>query len=213
MSFSDSVKRKEKDKRRRTIWPVAVREVNRFVRQYLVKAARSSKLAIRPDLFRVDGILLGRLTFWMDGQTVTITPLPFADALPQTGGCVSIRSTNGVSYYLLWKGEEPFQEQWQIGPLNNRSQQTEIEQALPIDEGNLSGFVPLSENSLDEALDALFAPSDRTEQVRTAILMDSAAAEVYGGARQRVFGGRKSIEYTPGDRNNGRGTGHTMYKL
>jgi hypothetical protein len=160
MSFVDNIKRREQQRRRVATWTRAVRQLNWFIRQYLRKSANSSTLTIKPELVRVDGSLLDRLTVWMDGETVVVTPLALTDtAVPESGGCVMIRSTNGVCYTVLWNGEAPgLQDQWQIGRTDGRTESDEVEFAqlmVSFDE-RWSKLAPLSESSLDEALDALF---------------------------------------------------------
>jgi hypothetical protein len=113
MSFLDNIKRKEQDKRRTSAWSQAVGQLSRFIRQYLRKAEKGSALLVTPDLLRVGNVLLDRLTLFLEGETVTATPLALSDARAGEGGCVVIQSTNGITYNLLWDGVSPaVQDHW-----------------------------------------------------------------------------------------------------
>lgn len=158
MSFLENVKRKEHEKRRSATWSLAVGHLSRFIRQYLRKAEKGSALIITADLLRVGDGLLDRLTLFLDGETVTATPLSLSDPRAKDGGCVVLQSTNGVIYNLFWDGVSPvFDDHWEISRVDDRIR---LDKA-PLEEGNAraafeSKIEALSERSLDEAFDNLF---------------------------------------------------------
>lgn len=158
MSFLENIKRKEQEKRQSAAWSLAVGHLSRFIRQYLRKAEKGSALVITPDLLRVGDALLDRLTLFLDGETVTATPLSLSDPKAKDGGCVMLQSTNGVIYHLLWDGGSPaVQDHWKIVHVDDRARSDKV----PSDEASAragleSRIEALSEKSLDEALDNLF---------------------------------------------------------
>jgi hypothetical protein len=166
MSFLDNVKRQEQEKHRTSAWSQSVNYLSRYLRQYLRKAEAESSLRVKADLFRVDKILLDRLTVFLHEETVTITPLSFSDSrVPARGGCILVQSTNGVAYHLLWDGISPVvQDHWVIVRAGNQPYKVEL--------GHLTVFhadsarveaQPLSEKSLDEALETLFGLANHVE--------------------------------------------------
>jgi hypothetical protein len=171
MSFLDNVKRQEQEKHRTSAWSQSVvNYLSRYLRQYLRKAEAKSALRVKADLFRVDKILLDRLTVLLHEETVTITPLSFSDSrAPARGGCILVQSTNGVVYHLLWDGISPVvQDHWVIARADNRRQRDNIEPdhrtVSYADPGR--ELQPLSEKSLDEAFETLFGLADRVESNR-----------------------------------------------
>jgi len=165
MSFLENIKRKEQDKRRASAWSQAVGQLSRFIRQYLRKAEKGSALLVKPDLLRVDNVLLDRLTIFLDGETVTATPLALSDWRAREGGCVVIHSTNGVIYNLLWDGVSPaVQDHWKIVRADDYARLDKVRSDHAVACGGLeSKSEPLSERSLDETLDNLFGLTRRGE--------------------------------------------------
>jgi hypothetical protein len=158
MSFLENIKRKEQEKRRSSAWSLTVGQLSRFIRHYLRKAEKGSALIITPDLLRVGDVLLDRLTLFLDGETVTATPLGLSDPRAKDGGCVLLQSTNGVIYHLLWDGVSPaVQDHWKIVRVDDR---TRLDKTPSEDANGRAGLEnkieTLSERSLDEALDNLF---------------------------------------------------------
>ena len=156
MSFLESVKRKEQEKRRASAWSQAVGQLSRFIRQYMRFAERGSGLFMTSDLLRVGDLLLDRLTLYFDGETVTATPMPLADIRAGEGGCVEIQSTNGTTYCLLWDGASPSTpEHWRIVRVDDHQRMDKaIDEASSRD--SFEKLEPLSERSLDQALGHLF---------------------------------------------------------
>lgn len=154
MNFLDSIKRQEEEKHRISAWSRAVTELSRFIRRHLRQVEAQSPLTVRPDLIRLDGIFFVRLTILLDGRTVTLTPLSLAGArTPYRGGCVAMRSTNGMRCDLLWNGVAAAPDNWTITEARDGS--------------DASGHIAarsLSEGSLDEALNRLFELSGQIEQ-------------------------------------------------
>lgn len=165
MSFLDNIKRKEQEKRRTSGWSHAVGQLSRFIRQYLRKAESGSALLVTPDLLRVGNVLLDRLTIFLDGETVTATPLALSDSRAGEGGCVVIQSTNGVIYNLLWDGVSPaVPDHWKIVRADDCARLDKAPSDYAVPRGGLeSRSEPLSERSLDEALDNLFGLTGRRE--------------------------------------------------
>jgi hypothetical protein len=209
MSFLASIKRHEQEKQRISTWPRAVRQLNWFIRQYLRKAGHHSTLAIKPDLLRVDGILLDRLTVWLEGETITVSPVVQTEAAARDGrGCVVIRSTNGISYNLVWNGESPgLPEQWQIGRADGGTQSDQCEfDHFTVAFGPESKLIPLCESSLDEALGLLFGLSDRITEVKAGTSLNLVMRSHDPLDSQRLFGGsEKRPPYTSPANVNGRG--------
>jgi hypothetical protein len=159
MSFLENIKRREQEKRRASAWSQAVGQLSRFVRHYLRQAERGSGLFMTADLLRVGDLLLDRLTVFLDGETITATPLPLSDPRAGEGGCVEVQSTNGVAYYLFWDGVTPSgPEHWNIVRLDERVRIDRVisDEAGIAREGMESRCQPLSERSLDQALGDLF---------------------------------------------------------
>jgi hypothetical protein len=158
MRFLENIKRKEQGRRRATAWSLAVGHLSRYVRHYLRKAEQGSALLVTPDLLRVGNVLVDRLTLFLDGETVTATPLALSDPRAGEGGCVMIRSTNDVTYYLLWDGVSPFApDHWKIVRADDGHIADKVPHDEPVTTGALASKAePLSESSLDEALGDLF---------------------------------------------------------
>jgi len=158
MSFLENVKRKEQEKRQSSAWSLAVGQLSRFIRQYLRKAEKGTALIITPDLLRVGDALLDRLTLFLDGETVTATPLPLSDQRGKDVGCVVLQSTNGVIYHLAWDGVSPaIQDHWRIVRVDDRNRLDKVaSEEANARAGLESRTETLSERSLDEALDSLF---------------------------------------------------------
>ena len=154
MNFLDSIKRQEKEKQRIATWSRVVTELSRFVRHHLRQAEAQSPLTVRSDLIRIDRTLFTRLTLLLNGQTLTITPLSLADArTPEGGGCVAVRSTNGTHCNFLWNGDSPATPgDWTIAAADDS-----------IAGEGARAPEPLSEASLDDALNRLFGFSGRAE--------------------------------------------------
>jgi hypothetical protein len=155
MNFLDSIKRQEEEKHRISAWSRAITELSRFIRRHLRQAEAQSPLTVRPDLIRLDGIFFVRLTVLFGGRTVTMTPISLADArTPYRGGCVAVRSTNGMRCDLLWNGfASAAPDNWTITAAHDGS-----------DVSGNAAAQSLSEASLDEALNWLFELSGRIEQ-------------------------------------------------
>lgn len=165
MNFLDSIKRQEEEKHRISAWSRAVNELSRFLRRHLRQAEAQSPLTVRPDLIRLDGIFFVRLTVLLDDRTVTMTPIGLTDPrTPYRGGCVCVRSTNGMRCDLLWNGASP------VTPDNWTVTDTHDGSAVRDD---LATRI-LSEASLDEALNRLFELSDRIDIDRRADRTESA---------------------------------------
>ncbi|MGH7933216.1 MAG: hypothetical protein ACREQN_08600 [Candidatus Binataceae bacterium] len=166
MSFLDDVKRQEKEKHRESEWFHAVELLCRFIRQYLRKAEAESQLIIKPDLLRVDKILLDRLTIFLNGETVTVAPLSLSDVrAPVSGGCVLMSSTNGVTYHLQWNGSSTtFPDNWQTVRVEDslRRGKAELDQFTVFSDPALDTET-LSEDSLDRTLLKLFGLAQRNE--------------------------------------------------
>src|SRR5260370_24397000 len=116
MNFWENLKKQEKEKYRSPSWSQAVAELCRFIRRYLREAEAESALRVKPDLLRVDKVLLDRLTIFLRGQTVIVTPLSMSDSrAPAGGGCIVMQSTNSVTYNLLWDGiTSAVSDHWKI---------------------------------------------------------------------------------------------------
>src|SRR5260370_16774418 len=116
MNFLDNLKKQEQEKYRTPSWSQAVAELCRFIRRYLREAEAESAIGVKPDLLRVDKVLLDRLTIFLRGQTVIVTPLSMSDSrAPAGGGCIVMQSTNGVTYNLLWDGiTSAVSDHWKI---------------------------------------------------------------------------------------------------
>src|SRR6202048_2384868 len=80
MKFLDSVKKQEHEKDKTPSWSQAVAELCRFIRRYLREAEAESSLHVKADLLRVDKVWLGRLTIFLHGHTVIVTPLSINDS-------------------------------------------------------------------------------------------------------------------------------------
>jgi hypothetical protein len=158
MSFLENIKRKEQEKRRTSAWSQAVGQLSRFIRQYLRKAEKGSALLVKPDLLRVGNVLLDRLTIFLDGETVTATPLAVSDSRSSEEGSVVIQSTNGIIYNLLWDGVSPaLPDHWKLVRADDCARPETGRGSYE------SKSEPLSERSLDEALDNLFGLTARKE--------------------------------------------------
>ena len=129
MTFLDSVKKQEHEKYKTPSWSQAVAELCRFIRRYLREAEAESSLHVKQDLLRVDKVLLGRLTIFLHGHTVTVTPLSINDSrAPAGGGCIMMRSTNGVTYHLLWDGSTAaVRDHWKIVRADDHSQVNKVQ--------------------------------------------------------------------------------------
>jgi hypothetical protein len=129
MKFLDSVKQQEHEKYKTPSWSQAVAELCRFIRRYLREAEAESSLHVKQDLLRVDKVLLGRLTIFLHGHTVIVTPLSMSDSrAPAGGGCIMMRSTNGVTYHLLWDGSTAaVRDHWKIVRADDHSQVNKVQ--------------------------------------------------------------------------------------
>lgn len=168
MKFLDSLKKQEHDKNRRPSWSQAVAELCRFIRHYLREAGAESPLCVKPDMLRVDNVLLDRLTIFLYKQTVTVTPLSMNDSrAPDGGGCVLMQSTNGVTYNLLWDGSTAaLRDHWRIVPVEAHGQtnKVQLDRLTVFFNGPLPDeLAPLDEGRLDEALLRLFGLTTGTE--------------------------------------------------
>jgi hypothetical protein len=167
MSFLDNVKRREQENYRTSVWTQSVRQLCRFIRQYLRLAETESSLLVRADLLRVEKILLDRLTMFFNGETVTATPLALSDSrAPEQGGCVVMQSTNRVTYNLLWDGKSAtLQDHWKLVRVDNHAGPNilQIGRLTVSCAANAGDVETLCETSLDEALNMLFGLADRTE--------------------------------------------------
>lgn len=182
MNFLDSIKRQEEEKHRISAWSRAVTELSRFIRRHLRQAEAQSPLTVRPDLIRLDGIFFVRLTILFDGRTVTLTPISLADLrTPHGSGRIAMRSTNGIRCELIWNGvASGTPGNWAITAAHDSSDA----------DGNAS-VAPLSEASLDDALNRLFELSGSTDHrddgdakaVRTtAPIAFASTSNLYSGA-------------------------------
>jgi hypothetical protein len=161
MKFLDNLEKQEHEKNRRPSWSQAVAELCRFIRRYLREAEAKSPLRVKPDMLRVDKVLLDRLTIFLHEQTVTVTPRPMNDSRAHGGGgCVVMQSTNGVTYNLLWDGSTPaVRDHWRIVPAEAHGQanKVELDRLTVFFSGPLPDeLAPLDESRLDEALSRLF---------------------------------------------------------
>jgi hypothetical protein len=168
MSFLDNVKRQEQEKHRMSAWSQSVNHLSRYLRKYLRKAEAESPLRVKADLLRVDKILLDRLTVFLHGETVTVTPLSLSDSrTPESGGCILVQSTTGVAYHFLWDGvSSADQDHWLVVRADNRHQAAEVELdhlTVSYADSVREEAQPLSEKSLDEALETLFGLANRVE--------------------------------------------------
>jgi hypothetical protein len=169
MSFLDNIKRREEEKEnyRTSVWTQSVRQLCRFIRQHLRPAETKSSLLVRADLLRVEKILLDRITMFFNGETVTVTPLALGDSrAPEHGGCVVMRSTNRVTYNLLWDGKSPtFQDRWKLVRVDDHAPTNilQIDHLTVFCAAGAGDPETLCETSLDEALSMLFGLVDRTE--------------------------------------------------
>lgn len=167
MSFLDDVKRQEKQKNRESEWFRAVEYLCRFTRQYLRKAEARSQLIIKPDLIRVNKILLDRLTIFLNGETVTIAPLSLSDSrAPSGGGCVVMSSTNGVIFHAWWnRNATAAANDWVIFPVEDPRNSTkgDSNQFSAVFADSTPAEETLSEDSLDQALLKLFGVTARSE--------------------------------------------------
>jgi hypothetical protein len=118
MSFLDNIKRREQENYRISAWSQSVRQLYRFIRQYLRRAETESSLTVKADLLRLDNVFFDRITMFFNGETVTVTPLALTDSrTPEEGGCIVIQSTNRVTYNLLWDGKSatlPGENHWKL---------------------------------------------------------------------------------------------------
>lgn len=148
-------------------WSQSVTHLCRFIRQYLREAELTSPLRIKADLLRVEKVLFNRLTIFLNGETVSVTALPLHDPrTPEGGGCILVRSTNKVTYNLLWNGvSSAVDGNWEIARVDDGLAAKEVQV------GSLTVFFDqrrdesraLSGASLDEALDRLFGLPQHTE--------------------------------------------------
>jgi hypothetical protein len=160
MSFLDNIRERELEKNRMSAWSQSVTHLCRFIRQYLREAELTSPLRIKADLLRVEKTLFNRLTIFLNGETVSVTALPLHDPrTPQGGGCILVRSTNKVTYNLLWSGiSSAVDGNWEIARVDDNLAAKEVQV------GSLTVFFDqrrdesrqLSGASLDEALGRLF---------------------------------------------------------
>jgi len=168
MSFLDNVKRHEQEKHRMYAWSQSVKQLSRFLRQYLRTAEAESPLRVKADLLRVDKVLLDRLTVFLHGESVTVTPLSLSDSrTPECGGCILVQSTTGVAYHFLWDGVTPaHQDHWLIVRADNHHHAAEVELdhlTVSYADSLRAEAQPLSDRSLDEALETLFGLANRLE--------------------------------------------------
>lgn len=168
MSFLDSVKEQEREKYQISAWSQAVAELCRFIRRYLRKAEARSPLRATRDLLRVDKVLLNRLTIFLNGETVTITPLSMNDPrAPERGGCIAMRSTNGVTYNLLWDGSSSaVRDHWKLVRAEDHGQvdKVQLERLTVFFHDPLPDSALLDESTLDEALGRLFGLANSIEE-------------------------------------------------
>jgi hypothetical protein len=162
MNFLTNLKKQEQEKYRTPSWSQAVAELCRFIRRYLREAEAESALRVKPDLLRVDKVLLDRLTIFLHGQTVIVTPLSMNDSrAPTGGGCVVMQSTNGVTYNLLWDGStSAVRDHWKIVRAEDHSEANKVQldhRLTVFFSGSLQDdMTSLDESRLDEALLKLF---------------------------------------------------------
>ena len=160
MNFLDNLRKQEHEKYRTPSWSQAVAELCRFIRRYLREAEAESALRVKPDLLRVDKVLLDRLTIFLHGQTVIVTPLSMSDSrAPAGGGCVVMQSTNGVTYNLLWDGiTSAVQDHWKIVRAEDHApNKVQLDRLTVFFSGPLQDdMTSLDESRLDEALLKLF---------------------------------------------------------
>jgi hypothetical protein len=150
-------------------WSQSVTHLCRFIRRYLREAELTSPLRIKADLLRVEKVLFNRLTIFLNGETVSVTALPLHDPrTPDGGGCILVRSTNKITYNLLWNGvSSAVDGNWEIARVDDGLAAKEVQV------GSLTVFfdqrrkesMPLSGVSLDEALDRLFGLPQDTESL------------------------------------------------
>jgi len=167
MSFLDNIKRREEENYRTSVWTQSVRQLCRFIRHHLRPAETESSLLVRADLLRVEKILFDRITMFFNGETVTVTPLALSDSrAPEHGGCVVMRSTNRVTYNLLWDGKSPtLQDHWKLVRVDDhaRANILQLDRLTVFCAADAGDVQTLCETSLDEALSMLFGLVDRTE--------------------------------------------------
>lgn len=167
MSFLDNIKRREQENYRTSLWSQSVRQLCRFIRQYLRLAETESSLMVRTDLLRVEKVLLDRITMFFNGETVTVTPLALTDSrAPEQGGCVVMQSTNRVIYDLLWDGKSAtLQDHWKLVRVDEHARPNILQiDRLTVSCGAHAGDVEtLCESSLDQALNTLFGLADRAD--------------------------------------------------
>lgn len=160
MNFLDNVKKQEHEKYRTPSWSQAVAELCRFIRRYLREAEAESALRVKPDLLRVDRVLLDRLTIFLHGHTVIVTPLSMNDSrAPARGGCVVMQSTNGVTYNLLWDGNtSAVHDHWKIlRAEDHAANKVDLDRLTVFFSGPVrDDMTSFDESRLDEALLKLF---------------------------------------------------------
>jgi hypothetical protein len=160
MNFLDNLRKQEHEKYRTLSWSQAVAELCRFIRRYLREPEAESALRVKPDLLRVDKVLLDLLTIFLHGQTVIVTPLSMSDSrAPAGGGCVVMQSTNGVTYNLLWDGiTSAVHDHWKIVRAEDHaSNKVQLDRLTVFFSGPLQDdMTSLDESRLDEALLKLF---------------------------------------------------------
>jgi len=141
-------------------WSQSVTHLCRFIRRYLREAELTSPLRIKADLLRVEKVLFSRLTIFLNGETVTVTPLALHDArTPEGGGCLLVRSTNKVTYNLLWNGVSSAVEgNWEIARVDEgmAAKEVQVGSLTVFFDQRLEESRQLSGGTLDEALDKLF---------------------------------------------------------
>jgi hypothetical protein len=167
MNFLDNLKKQEHEKYRTPSWSQAVAELCRFIRRYLREAEAESALRVKPDLLRVDKVLLDRLTIFLHGRTVNVTPLSMSDSrAPAGGGCVVMQSTNGVTYNLLWDGStSAVRDHWKIPRAEDHgANKVQLDRLTVFFSGPLQDeLTTLDESRLDDALLKLFGLVTGTE--------------------------------------------------
>lgn len=160
MNFLSNLKKQEQEKYRTPSWSQAVAELCRFIRRYLREAEAESALRVKPDLLRIDKVLLDRLTIFLHGHTVIVTPLSMSDSrAPAGGGCVVMQSTNGVTYNLLWDGStSAVQDHWKIlRAEDHAANKVQLDRLTVFFSGPVQDdMTSLDESRLDEALMKLF---------------------------------------------------------
>jgi|HubBroStandDraft_4_1064222.scaffolds.fasta_scaffold123117_1 hypothetical protein len=198
MSFLDNIKRREQENYRISAWSQSVRQLYRFIRQYLRRAETESSLTVKADLLRLDNVFFDRITMFFNGETVTVTPLALTDSrTPEEGGCIVIQSTNRVTYNLLWDGKSatlPGENHWKLVRVDDHARPNilQIDRLTVSCDAHAGDVETLSETSFDEALNMLFGLADRTEPPSREITRHPSLFKPVGAFAPA----RKSVEYS-----------------